>query len=501
MEANLGFSGFSDFRVCFEKTVCQKESQDIVVPDTLPDIAEVLCTNGNVLIRSKDTGEGHVRMDANVPARVFCAGEDGQRYSLDVNIPYYISVEDSAIQEDSICTAVLTLRHLETRMLNPRKISVRAEICAQLTCYLENRLMFSTAPEETESSIHVLEQEAELSSVSCVTEKTFVLTDEFSLSQEQSAAAEIIAQNADAHVQEIRSVGSKLILKGVLHTKLLYSNEAGGLEEVEFETSFSQIIDVQTDTEDSLCEATILISGMYYELTPGSDGRSFSMELHLVAQVVVYTRRQIRYLKDAYSNAYALALQRQEMEIRLYGRDLLLHGSCSASVDTAGEVGSVIACHAVPIGWEYDHGEISVQMLVWLCWESGDSILSAERTVTSSVSPETGGQELKICAVSAEDIYAAPTHEGIELRISLEARAFTVQKSILDCISAITYDETQPIENDDRPTLMILYPRCEGDLWSLAKEHCSTVESICKANGISDGTMPTDRLLLIPKSL
>lgn len=502
MEAKLGLNGYRCDRKVFAKTVTQTQSQECVVPDTLPDIDAILCTSGNVLIRSKDVAEGHVRLEANIPARVYCAGENGtDRFCLDVNIPFYISAEDEAVTDGAVCTAELTLKHLETRMLNPRKITVRAEIGAQLSCYAETLQEFSTAPETPDGAIHVLEKETELTEVGCVTEKTFVLTDEFELPEDQSPAAEIVSQNAEITVEELRSVGSKLIMKGSVCSELICVSESGEPEAVTFQTSFSQIVETQTETEDALFDVRMLLSGMYYEPTPVSDGKRISMELHLVAQAVVYQKYTVRYLADAYSNAYALQLQTQQREIVLLSREAVIRDSFTAAVETAGEVRSVISCTAAPIGWSYTDGEVHIQLRVVLCWRGADGIMSAERMLTVHSAQDAYDETLKLCTVSVQDLHAAPGNGGAELRIGVEIRAFAACETTLEYVASITYDENAPLDQDDKPTVMILYPGAAVSLWETAKEHCSTVEAIRAANGLEADDTIAERMLLIPKTL
>ena len=502
MEAKLGLNGYRCDRMVFAKTVTQTQSQECVVPDTLPDIAAILCTSGNVLIRSKDVAEGHVRLEANIPARVYCAGEGGtERFCLDVNIPFYISAESEDVTEGCICTAELTLKHLETRMLNPRKITVRAEITAQLECFAETLQEFSTAPETQDGTIHVLEKAAELTEIGCVTEKTFVLTDEFELPQDQGLATEIISQNAQIAIQEMRSVGSKLIAKGSVCSELIYVTERGELEAATFQTPFSQIIETQTETEDKLFEIRMLLSGMYYEPMPVTDGASISVELHLVAQALVYQRFSVRYLSDAYSNAYALELDREQRATMLLSREVVMRDSYTVSIETAGEVRSVISCSAAPAGWSYADGELSLQLRVLACWRGDDGIMSAERMVTVRSTADTGEETLKICGISVQDIHAAPENGGAEVRIGVEIRAFAARETTLDCVAAITYDENAPLDQDDKPTVVILYPGNRGSLWETAKEHCSTVEAICAVNALGEDDAIADRILLIPKTL
>ena len=502
MEAKLGFNGYSGFQVVFSKSISQTESQDSVVPDTLPDIASILCTSGCILIRSKDVSEGHVRLEANVPARVCCAGEgDGQPYCLDVNLPFYISAEEETIRDGSVCTAKLTIKHLEARMLNPRKISVRAEIAAQLKCCLEEDVTFCTEPAEQDAVIHTLVREAELSAIRCVTEKTFVLTDEYERPHDRQPAAEIAAQNAEVLFQEIRSVGTKLILKGSVRSDLICVSENGEMETVSFATPFSQVIETQTETENALCEATVLLSGMYYELTPDTDGRSISAEFHLVAQITVFQRQRMRYLADAYSNLYPLTIRRQQTEAVLYDREVALRETFNAAIELPGEVRSIVSSIVTPVAWSEDDGVITVQLLARLCWRGGSEICSAERTLTQRIPADPERGSLIVYAASVQDLYASPASGGAEMRITTEIRAFAVQKAMIERIDGISYEESAQLDLDDRPTVILLCPDPGSDLWTLAKDHCSAIEAICSANDLSGEEVPTDRLLLIPKTV
>ena len=502
MEAKLGFSGYNAYQCVYMKTITQTESQDCVVPDTLPDIASVMITSGCVLIRSKDVAEGHARLEANVPARICFAGEgDAQICSLDVNIPFYISAEDDAIRSDCVCCANLTLQHLETRLLNPRKISVRAEVCAEIRCFAEGSEMFQTGPSEEGGAIHALEAEAELTSISCVTEKTFVLTDEFELPQEQDAAVEILAQNADVFVQEQRNVGTKLIVKGYVRSELVFQTEKNDAAALAFQTSFSQIIETATEAEDCLYETQMLISGMYYELTPASDGRAISMELHLVAQAVVYTRQRIRYLLDAYSNIYDLSLCRISRESVRFGREVILRDSCTSAIELPGEVKSVIACRAGVTSCINSGKEFSLQLALQICWRGESMIRSAERMLSHRITLDPESESIKVCCVTVQDVYAAPGAGGAELRIQLEVKGFTAQTVTLDAIESIAYEEDAQKDTDGVPTLVLLRPGKDCSLWDMAKENCSTVDAIRAANGLEDGAPLPEHLLLIPKTL
>ena len=502
MEAKLSVNGYACYRPVYSGWITQTEQQDCVVPDTLPDVASIAYTSGSVLIRSKDVVDGQVRMEANLPARVSCVGEDGSMFCLDVNVPFYVSAEDAAIQEGSVCAVRLTLRHLESRLLNPRKLSVRAEISAGLRCFLYENVQTFGAPEEAEGGIQTLEAEATVTAECCVTEKTFVLTDEVELPSEKETPTELIAQSAEVLTQEIKSVGSKLIVRGSVRSALLYRVASEHVERFEFSSSFSQVVETQTETGEVTTEVLPLVSGMYYELTPGTDGRSVSMELHLVLQLICSEAQTVRYLADAYSNAFPIELETQGLTMRCVRRELLLRETSRAELDTASAVSSVISCDVTPLECEVDGGAVRALFRAVLCWRSGETICSAERTVTQRLeAPLDEGETLLVHEIAVQDCAATPSSGGAEIRISFEVRAHVVCTEEVEAITAIRYQEDAPLDLDDRPTLVMMKVRPEASLWQLAKENCSTVEAICKLNALEEGAIPEDQFLLIPKAL
>ena len=120
MEACLRNVSYPCYQPVFSQTFSLSEGQECVVPDTLPDIASILYSSATPLIRSKDLSESRVRLEASVPARITCLGEDGTLFCMDVSIPFYLSAQEEGLNEDCVCVSGLLLRQLDVRTLNPR---------------------------------------------------------------------------------------------------------------------------------------------------------------------------------------------------------------------------------------------------------------------------------------------------------------------------------------------------------------------------------------------
>ena len=251
MEVSMQHSSIPCWQSVYTQSFPLSESEETVVPDTLPDVESILCASGSPLIRSKDLTDGHLRLEANAPVRVTCIAEESKElFCLDVNIPFYLSVQDERIREGSACIADLCMRQLEPRLLNPRKISVRAELEVKISCYDPAAIETALAPEDGFTEIHTLERSADISCISAVTEKTFVLTDEYAVPDAEASVAEILGQRAAVTVEEIKTLGSKVVLSGSVQNELLYRCEEGRLHELRFRTAFSQIIEAPCDAEE-----------------------------------------------------------------------------------------------------------------------------------------------------------------------------------------------------------------------------------------------------------
>lgn len=503
MEVTMQRSSIPCWQSVYTQSFPLSESAETVVPDTLPDVEAILCVSGTPLIRSKDLTDGHLRLEANVPARVTCIGEgSGDLFCLDVNIPFYLSVQDERVRENGACVSDLCLRQLEPRLLNPRKLSVRAELEVTVRCYGPGAVEMALAPEDKAAEIQTMEQSTIISCICAVTEKTFVLTDEYSLPDDASPVAEIVGQNAVATVEEVKTLGSKVIVSGSVKNELICRCGEGALHALSFRTAFSQIIEVPCDAEESFSAVSILLSGMYYEAMPGSDGLEIASELHLVAQLCMWKNETISYLADAYSNTCAMELSSASCSFLRIEKETTLRENCKPVIEMPERPQAMIACSAVPVGVEQNGDVVSVQLRVTLCYQGEGGSRSAERTVTQRINAELKeGESLLISAVQVADIGAVPADSGAELRFSLELRTFLTREVSLTCVDGISLDEEAATEHDELPALVIMRYSSEQSLWELAKANCSTVEAIRAANGLDTLSEPWEKLLLIPKTL
>ena len=499
MELKFDQTAVNCYDEVFSQTLRKEETQDSVVPDTMPDIGAIVCCTGSILIRGKDVSDGRVRLEANVPARVvYTPEEGGGTYCLDLNLPLYASLEDPCITENSVCVVELYLAALEARTLNPRKISVRAEAVIRVCCYAPSGITFSGAPEEETEGVNLLEKTTFITPAWTVTEKTFVLSDDFSVPSALPPAAEILGRNTLLEVEEIKSVGTRLVVKGCAKSALMYVSGDGESGSVRFETGFSQVVEAGELPEEIFVAPRLLSSGEYYDI--GADGRTGTMELHLVIQVVVYGKTEARSVVDAYSSRYPMAAERETDELDCIRAEQTLRETLRETLPR----GAIRFCggvSAIPGLPQADGGTVTLPLTVQLLGHGPDGMLCASKRTFSLRFSQTldAGQSLEVAGVTVQEPMAAPAAGGAEIRVPVELQVFLREQETVERMTEIQLDETGLLDLSNRPSLVILRASDQDDLWALAKENCSTVRAITEANGIGELAPGWEKLILIPK--
>lgn len=503
MQVSLSHAVIDCRQLCYSGAVRKEESQEFVVPDTMPDISAILSVTGNVLIRSKDVSQGRVRLEAKLPVRVAYVPEDGEGLRcLETELEYYVNVEDEQIDPESFCETRLTLLSLDARLPNPRKVSLRAELLCAIRCYVPGQLSLPGAPEAGEDGVLVREETVTLSTVCAATEKVFAITDEFNLPESGSPAVTILAQNTALRTEELRQSGSKLILHGSADSVLVYLAEDGSTGAVSFSTGFSQVIELGELPEDATVSATLLLTGAYYDLTE-VDGIHGTAELHLAVQVLASAPRTLRCVTDAYSNRYAVQPTVERRSFQRVGRVLTLRETLREGFSTPQPVQEAVQSWAGIGEPRAESDGLLLPVTVILYYRTPENALCALRhtyPVKLRAALEEG-ESLELLSAGVPELSLIPAPGGAELRMTVEARVALTATRSLDAVTALEYDETAPLDQSERPSLVLLRAASGDDLWLLARENCSTPEAIRAANGLDALEGDWQRLLLIPKTV
>ena len=110
---------------------------DMIVPDSKPDILSTICTSGTVCIYKKEVSADKVKIDGNINAYIMYLTEDTQDRvrGINTNLDFSESITVPNVEDGMECELEATLNRIECKVINGRKIGMKATLEVQMKIY------------------------------------------------------------------------------------------------------------------------------------------------------------------------------------------------------------------------------------------------------------------------------------------------------------------------------------------------------------------------------
>lgn len=495
MEIILEHSGIDFFKKVWSGNLGREETGECVVPDVMPDISEIIDADGIVTIRSKEVDSGRMVVVCNVSASVLYRpeGETGAR-QLSLVIPVNIAADAPDTDEDCIPVANLSLGVIDARMLNPRKVLVRCEVFAELSCYKEDRLEVNSGVAGA-GDVMANTNTSTVWPVTSVREKTFTVEDEFELPVSDEEFRELLKYRVNLSDEDVKMVGSKLIFKGTAKVQAVYAaGESRTPRMSTFNTEFSQIMDVGELSENAVTDVTIVPTGVYIDAQAKAN-RSVGLtaEIHAVAQAVSQDAKELQVLSDVYSNKNELEVTTKTLTLPGAAKVQSARDSVRAQLDTGEEAAGVNYLYTLDPFWENNAGAVNVHGV----YSDKEGNLHGFSKKLNSDAAAPGTKPLK---AKFQDVYAEPTVSGMDVKALVETSAAETEKTEITAVESVVQGESTAEKWTKRPSVMVICVAPGDSLWNLAKKYGSTPELIAATNALEADAVTEGQTILIPKA-
>ena len=224
-----------------EPVVCSgrelEQTQQIRLPEGMPDIGKVLGVWGQSVLRSKEWRSDGVSVSGGVLVWVLYAPEDGSRpRALDGWIGFQGKWDLPEGSPDGTVLVQPVIRSLDARSVSPRKLLVRVGLGVGCMALCPREAEYSL-PRELPEDVQLRKEHHSLRLYSEAGEKSFALED--SLSGEEG---KILSCTAQCLLTDRKVVGDKLAFRGSAEIQCLFLTEEGAPVSRHFTLPFSQLI-------------------------------------------------------------------------------------------------------------------------------------------------------------------------------------------------------------------------------------------------------------------
>ena len=470
-----------------------EQTQEVRLPEGMPDIGRVLCAWGQGTLRSKEWRNEGMTVTGSMQIWVLYAPEDGSEpRSVEVTLPFSGKWSFPESKREGIMLVSVQIWDVDARVLSSRKMMVRATAGVQAQA-LEMTQAAVFNPGQLPEGVEVLRQTYPAVLPREAGEKQFLVDEDLQL---EAMPRKILACQVQPVVTEQAAAGSRVVLRGECRVHLVYMDEADQLRSEDMSLPFAQLSQLDQDYDkDATAQVMMAVTNVDAQITDGVA----HLQCGIVGQYVIYDRCLLEVAEDAYSPFMPVEPRLEELALPmlLEARQEKLDMTLEMPV-TAEKVVDVTCMTAQPTVYREGNAAVvelpgCVQALYWD--EEGN--LRCERQNWCGRTELTAGEA---CIVTADQValqQASALMMGDKLRIDGGASLAIVStaRQEMPMVTGLLVGERNGM--DPRRPSLILQRMGESGLWELAKACGSTVVAIEQANGLQ-GEPQLGQMLLIP---
>lgn len=475
----------------------QEQTQEMRLPESMPDIGRVLGAWGKVIIRSKEWRSGSMAVSGGVMAWVLYAPEDGSEpRSVETWIPFQMKWDLPETQHDGIICIQPCLKGIDARSTSARKLIIRANIsiCGQGLESVETEIYGAQeVPEDVQllTAVYPMELPCEAG------EKLVQIDEDLVMPDGQPTAEKILRYDIVPVVAEQKVMTSRLVFHGKCMVHILYLSD-GKVCPCDTELTFSQYTDLDREySPNAAAQMMPILTNLELDM---ADNR-MQLKCALAVQYVIYDRKTVELVEDAYSPRRAVQLQCQmlQLPVRLDQRTETVPAAQTVNAE-AQKIVDVCCLTDLPQRRQNpDAVDLFIPGVFQVLYydPAGTLQCNAARFEQNIQIPADARTMVDGMILADTYPHAAANGQQIDLSAALKLQTASFAQQGQDMVCGLEMGECG--EPDPTRPSLILQRYEDASLWDMAKESGSTVEAIRQANQLHDEP-EKGRMLLIPVS-
>ena len=474
---------------------------DVIVPDSKPDLQELLRCEGSVKIRDKRVSDDRIGFSGELELLVLYAGKNGEQplYTMKSSLPMEDFIHMDGLEPDMEITLDANLEHLDCEIINDRKLSVKAVVGVE------------AAAERRRSAEILCDAEGEgvecLKGCLCMEADTAELRDRFTIKEElvlpaaKPEISEILWEGTALTEQDVRPMDGKVMVRGNLKISILYTDTQGNLGSFTEKIPFSGYLEGDEIEPRSVIDTRLWIEEAKLTPTIDEDGETRQLSADVTVGAALKGREPVEHeiLLDAYSPKGTVKIDRETVTYPLTVASGKNQFSLKERVQLENGESPMLRVEEI---W----GDVRLEEA-----RTGQDFVEAEGVLSAAVLYYCENDESPVCVIRrgypfTQTVELKGVQEGdtaeIELRLEdLDFQILSEREGELRATLAMeTHVQRKETAEKISAASAVIYMVQPGDsLWSIAKNYHTTMEDILAVNEIENPDLlyPGQKLLII----
>ena len=493
--------------------------EDILVPDTRPDLREILLIDGKVRLTSREIdqlgkGDDSISLAGEIELQTLYLPENKEDGVTVIPIQSRVPFREqwrAGLAPEATLSVTCRIEKIDYMVINERKYRVKISLAAAARECTDCKVDIFEGI--TGEEIQVLREKVEITSIALRKKDTLSISETLEIKDDETFES-ILKQDINVVENYRQLTGEKLVVSGFIFVNLLYTvsgvTGAECLRQARERVEFTQFIPV---SGGSGSDVWFDGSGLRVKIVADEEGNEvFRLEGEIITHVEITRSQEKEIIVDGYHQEKDFVCDFIQRESRVTVgttagettvREIISpeqgYGDVEKILYTAGEV--ISAQSHCEQGKVITEGKVLVKIIcVSRPAMEGDSQLFSIRQEVpfriSSNAAQLQGDEITRDKIYIRDLWAERiNNKQIEVNAALMCSSELMRRVQFKVLVNPAFEQKT---SKARPVPMVVYIARSGDsLWSVAKKFKTTAEAITQLNHLDGGDPEPGRKLLI----
>lgn len=291
--------------------------QDLLVPDTKPDVMKIIRIDSNVYVGGEEIMDGNIKVSGQITYYVIYLSMDGNIKGINMTYPYVKIIEDKDIKKNMKLKLTPVVRNVIYSLPNERKVSIKTEVVFKYKLSeigeieILNRIDECTGLEckmSKDSFFNVLEYKSDI----------LEAREDIMLPEGLPGVNEILRISNEIINADYKVSYNKILVKGDIKTGIVYTSQTDNSEVYSYNINlpFTGMIEFSNISDASKFDIQYMIKSFDISLdTTNETGKMLTISAEVVVDALMYEEKEIEYIEDFYSMEENLSYDKSGISI------------------------------------------------------------------------------------------------------------------------------------------------------------------------------------------
>ncbi len=481
------------------KLICEKKElifveEDMIVPDSKPDIINPINSNGNICIYKKEVMDEKIKIDGCVNTYIMYLpdSQNNNLRGLNVNVDFSKVINVPESKEGMTVIASMNIKDLECKVLNGRKINVRAGLEVKLKLYANEDVEIINEINNIED-IQILKESFNINSLLGSGNTRIYVKDTLNIDP-QDNLEEVLKTEINLVDNDIKISYNKILSKSEVEVKIMYLTQDNRINTVQGKIPAVGFIDIQNVNEENISDIKNEIKNILIRPNAAEE-HSIYVEIEIETMCITYEKKEVSVIQDLYSPTKMLTLSQKRITTTsnkiVKDKNFTITSKTNISELSNGNLLDVdiltnINNEKITSSKIIYEGELLVNFIFT---KENNTVNNKVSKIPFEVSIDNPIMEEQIyldtTMIITNKTFTVKNGGDVECSVDIGVTADIFQSIGINIIDNIQVEENKE-KSDDYDSLIIYIVQSGDTLWKIAKRFKSTVEDIAIMNGLDN---------------